>query len=117
MPVIDFIGTEGITVGDGYSAARGVFMTGERIEFVAASFAAGTGAVRHHHPHEQMAYVASGRFRVTIGDETFELTACQGWHAPPNVPHQVDAIEDSVMITGKNLIDREAHMAAPTRDS
>ena len=34
-----------------------------------------TGAVGalHHHPHTQITYVVSGRFRFTIGDETREV--------------------------------------------
>lgn len=32
----------------------------------------GIGAM-HHHPHTQITYVASGRFRFTIGDEVKEV--------------------------------------------
>jgi len=52
----------------------------------------------HSHPHEQIGYLASGRLLFELGDQRRELTAGDSWLAPPNVPHQVTALEPSVAI-------------------
>ena len=38
-------------------------------------FQKGSIGAMHHHPHTQITYVASGRFRFTIGDQTHEVVA------------------------------------------
>ncbi len=57
----------------------------------------------HAHENEQMACVLSGRvrFRLPQPDGTVcevELTAGEVMHAPPNVPHGVLVLEDSVLL-------------------
>ena len=39
-----------------------------------------TGAVGslHSHPHTQVTYIVSGRYRFTVGDETYEVKALEG---------------------------------------
>lgn len=59
--------------------------------------AGGVGAI-HHHYHTQMSYVESGRFAITIGDETRELKAGDVYHIPPDVPHGALAIEAGVLV-------------------
>ena len=48
-----------------------------------------TGAVgeMHKHHHAQIAYVASGRFKVTIEDETRTLVAGDSFYVPPHAMH------------------------------
>ncbi|MGA0556439.1 cupin domain-containing protein [Larkinella sp. VNQ87] len=57
----------------------------------------GIGAI-HHHYHTQMSYVESGRFAITIGEETQELKAGDVYHLPPNVPHGAVALEAGVLV-------------------
>ena len=38
------------------------------------SFETGAVGAMHSHPHTQITYVAEGRFRFTIGDETKEVS-------------------------------------------
>jgi quercetin dioxygenase-like cupin family protein len=52
----------------------------------------------HSHPHEQIGYLASGRLLFELGDQRRELAAGDSWLVPPNVPHQVTALEPSVAI-------------------
>lgn len=60
---------------------------------VRVCFEAGAVGALHSHPHEQVTYVARGRFRVTIGAETRELAAGDSFYAPPHVEHTVTALE------------------------
>jgi quercetin dioxygenase-like cupin family protein len=53
---------------------------------------------RHSHPHEQLAYLISGRIRVTCGERTFEATAGDSFVVPGGVEHQVVALERSVAL-------------------
>ena len=49
----------------------------------------------HSHPWEHQVYVLSGRGRVFIGDESFDVEEGFFVYVPPNVPHQfVNAGED-----------------------
>jgi quercetin dioxygenase-like cupin family protein len=52
----------------------------------------------HSHPHEQIGYLISGRVLFELGDERRELAAGDSWLVPPNVPHQVTALEPSLVI-------------------
>jgi quercetin dioxygenase-like cupin family protein len=46
---------------------------------------------------------------MTVGDEVSELTGRQGAHIPPHVPHRLEAIEDSEIVSCKNVIDGVGH--------
>lgn len=52
----------------------------------------------HRHPHEQAAYVFSGRVRVTVRDQSEELGPGSGYLVPPMVKHFLEALEDSVVL-------------------
>jgi quercetin dioxygenase-like cupin family protein len=52
----------------------------------------------HSHPHDQMAYVVSGRLAVRAGSETFEVSAGDSFVIRGGVEHQASAIESSVVI-------------------
>jgi quercetin dioxygenase-like cupin family protein len=52
----------------------------------------------HSHPHDQMAYVISGRLAVRAGNETFEVSAGDSFVIRGGVEHQASAIESSVVI-------------------
>ncbi len=57
----------------------------------------GVGAM-HSHPHEQITYVLSGRFRFTIGDEVHEVTAGDTLHKKPHVMHGCTCLEAGTLI-------------------
>lgn len=92
-----------------YSTAAGPLVAGEHLEAGLFHFKANEGAVEHAHPSEQVMYVISGKLRVRFGEETKELGPGQAFVAPPNVLHQVTAIEDTEVFSCKNLVDGHAH--------
>ena len=59
-----------------------------------------TGAVGslHSHPHTQVTYIVSGRFRFTVGDETYEVKAGDTLVKKNGVIHGCVALEGGVML-------------------
>ena len=59
-----------------------------------------TGAVGalHSHPHTQLTYIVSGRFRFTVGDETIEVGAGDTLLKKNGVVHGCTALEGGVML-------------------
>jgi quercetin dioxygenase-like cupin family protein len=55
------------------------------------------GAV-HSHPHTQIAYIASGRFRFTIGDETREVSRGDTLLKQDGVTHGCVCLEKGVLV-------------------
>lgn len=53
---------------------------------------------RHHHPHEQIGYLVSGRIRLHIGDQSYECTPGDSWCVPGGTEHGADVIEDAVAV-------------------
>ena len=53
---------------------------------------------RHAHPNEQITNVLSGRLRFVLGDEEQIVGAGATVLIPGNVPHEVEALEDSVAL-------------------
>jgi quercetin dioxygenase-like cupin family protein len=52
----------------------------------------------HSHPHDQMAYVISGRLSIHAGDRTFEVGAGDSFVIRGGVEHQATALEPSAVI-------------------
>lgn len=96
-----------------YSTAFGELITGERIEVGRLAFEPDEGAVEHAHPQEQVMYVISGRLRVELADESGELGPGEAFLAPPNVRHRVTAIESTIVLSCKDVIDGTGHKIAP----
>jgi quercetin dioxygenase-like cupin family protein len=92
-----------------HSTATGESITGSKIEVGYLRFKAGTGANPHTHPNEQIFICLEGRLRIRIGDETREIGPGEACLMPPNVEHQASAIEDSVFISAKDLVDGKGH--------
>jgi quercetin dioxygenase-like cupin family protein len=59
---------------------------------------AGWIGTAHSHPHDQMAYVISGRLQVTAGGRTFEVHTGDSFVIGGGVEHQATALEASVVI-------------------
>jgi quercetin dioxygenase-like cupin family protein len=97
------------TVTPKYSTAYGELVTGGQVEVGRLRFEKGYGAVEHAHPQEQVLIVLEGKVRVTLGGETAELGPFSGFHAPPNVPHTLDALEDTTVISCKGIIGGTGH--------
>jgi quercetin dioxygenase-like cupin family protein len=58
------------------------------------------GAVvpEHCHVNEQITMLQSGRLRFLVGGREIEVQAGQALVLEPNVPHRVEAIEDSLAV-------------------
>lgn len=59
---------------------------------------AGALVPAHTHTHEQTGYLASGRIRLTIGEEARELSPGDCWMVPGEAPHEAVALEESVLV-------------------
>ena len=57
----------------GAGVTRRVLAYTDGLMCVENTFETGAVGALHHHPHTQITYVVSGRFRFTIGDETREV--------------------------------------------
>jgi len=51
----------------------------------------------HQHPHEQVTYVISGRFKFTVGNETTVLEPGMVALIPGNTPHGGTTLTDCVV--------------------
>ena len=73
-------------------------ITGEKAMLVRWQFKKGALAARHSHPHEQVVVMVSGRLRLAVGDEETIMGANDMVVIPPHVPHEAEALEDTVVI-------------------
>ena len=65
---------------------------------VEVHFETGTVAARHHHPHEQITYVISGKFEFTVGDETYIVSPGDSLYKQPNIEHGATCIEAGTLL-------------------
>ena len=59
---------------------------------------AGAVVPRHAHPHEQVASVLEGSLRFVVGGEEQVVSAGESMIVPGGVPHEVEALEDSLVL-------------------
>ena len=52
----------------------------------------------HRHPSEQISFLQQGKLRFTLDGEVCLLEAGEMLEIPPNVPHSVEVIEESVVV-------------------
>lgn len=87
-----------------YSSGRGQVLRSDRIEVTKIRFQKGYGADTHQHPEEQVLYLLEGRLRITCGGETYDVLPGEGTFHGSDVPHSAEALEDTVAISFKNLV-------------
>jgi quercetin dioxygenase-like cupin family protein len=105
MPFYRFDELPQETISPDYSTAAGGTVTGDVIEVGRYAMAKGTGADPHRHPNEQIIYVLRGRLQATVGEESRTVGPGEAVHVPTNVVHQVRALEDSLFLSSKNLVE------------
>lgn len=71
---------------------------GEKSMVCKMNYAAGNFATEHTHPHEQSGYVISGKYRMTVEDEEYELNPGDSYAVPGNVRHSFLVIEGGEVI-------------------
>jgi quercetin dioxygenase-like cupin family protein len=104
MGLVKFDADQDNVVSGSYSQGRGPVLRSDSLEVTRIAFAEGEGADVHQHPEEQVMYVLSGRLRVTCGEETYEVSTGEASFHPANVPHAVQAVEDTVGLSLKNQV-------------
>ena len=109
MPFVMFDDLEKEYVTPQHSAAYGELITGRAVEMGRLAFKQGEGAREHSHPQEQIIYIISGRVMAELSGETRELGPGSAFHALPGQPHRITALEDTTVLSVKNVIDGVGH--------
>jgi len=65
---------------------------------VKVTFEKGAVGSQHTHPHVQTTYVASGKFEMTIGNETKIIQEGDGYYVAPNIIHGCVCLEAGILI-------------------
>ena len=79
-------------------ARRRILIDGDKLMLIQADLDKGAVVAQHNHPHEQITYVVKGRVEFTVSGEKSILEVGQAIHLPSNAPHEVVAIEASVVV-------------------
>ena len=76
------------------------FITCERVTLAQVGLKRGCVVTRHAHENEQVTYVLQGalRFWLGEGEEERVVRAGEVLHVPSNLPHKVEAIQDSLAL-------------------
>lgn len=82
----------------GPGVTRRVLAYSKGLMCVENTFEKGAVGALHSHPHTQITYVVSGRFRFEIGGETREVTAGDTMLKTDSVPHGCVALEPGVLL-------------------
>ncbi len=62
------------------------------------TFEANTRIPDHAHPHEQVGYVVSGRVRMTVDGQDYDLGPGDSYRAPSGVRHGALTLEPTVIV-------------------
>lgn len=60
------------------------------------------GPLHQHDDHETTCHLISGKLKISIGDEIFVANPGDTWFHPMGVPHQSEALEESVQLEVKS---------------
>ena len=73
-------------------------IVGTKEMLVKWEFKKGAIAARHRHPHEQIVVMVQGKLRLSVGDGETIMGPDDVVVIPPNVMHEAEALEDTVVI-------------------
>jgi Uncharacterized conserved protein, contains double-stranded beta-helix domain len=93
-----FIATEEKVYTAGEGITRQFVGYDNSIMMVKVMFEKGAIGIQHQHPHAQTTYVVSGKFEMTIGDETKILQAGDGFYTEPDILHGCVCLEAGILI-------------------
>jgi quercetin dioxygenase-like cupin family protein len=96
MPLIHYETTKAVQMFPG--VVRRTMTDGERMMLILVTINKGAVVPSHTHPHEQTGYLISGSMEFKLGKEKLELEPGDSWLVPPDVPHEVRALEDCTLI-------------------
>ena len=83
-------------VFDGLSRKVGAY--NDNVMVVEVHFEEGVTAPLHHHVHEQVTYVMSGKFEFTVGDQTYIVGAGDSLYKQPNIEHGATCLEAGTLL-------------------
>jgi quercetin dioxygenase-like cupin family protein len=88
---------------DGFTEAlKGIMMKtlvhGDKTIVVEFRLKRGSILPLHKHPHEQTGYLVSGKLRMSIGKEKFDVRHGDGWNIPGDIEHGAEAVDDSIAV-------------------
>jgi len=81
-----------------YNNVSSRLMAGEKLMFVEHRVKKGHTATGDKHENEQLTLILSGSLKVTIGKESHVLKNGDAVLIPSNVVHNIEVLEDSVVI-------------------
>lgn len=96
----------------GKGVTRRILAHGGTMMAVEVTFEQDAVGPLHHHPHEQLTYVLSGRFAFTIDGVTKEVSAGDTLYKAPNIVHGCVCLEAGVLLDTFTP-QREDFLAAP----
>ena len=70
----------------------------EQMTIAIVGLAAGGTVPTHSHMNEQIMNIFSGRMKVIVDGKEMVLSGGSSLVIPPNVPHSVEALEDTVAV-------------------
>ncbi|MBT8039751.1 MAG: cupin domain-containing protein [Xanthomonadales bacterium] len=82
----------------GGGVVRQIMGFNDDLMLVRVCFSEGAIGYTHAHPHSQVAFVESGEFEFTIGDDTKTLKAGDCAYVPPNADHGAVCKEEGVLL-------------------
>ncbi|SDF46185.1 Cupin domain-containing protein [Limimaricola pyoseonensis] len=82
----------------GGGLTRKVAAFNDNLMCVEVHFETGTTAPLHHHPHEQITYVISGRFEFTVGERTYEVGPGDSLYKQPDIVHGATCLEAGTLL-------------------
>ncbi|MEM8789663.1 MAG: cupin domain-containing protein [Pseudomonadota bacterium] len=93
-----FPGADGELTEVATGLRRKVCAQAPNVMVVEVHFDAGVTAPMHHHPHEQITYVMSGRFEFTVGDAVHVVAAGDSLYKQPNIEHGATCLEAGMLL-------------------
>ena len=93
-----FPGTENTLFDAGGGLTRKVAAYNDNLMCVEVHFETGTVAARHHHRHEQITYVISGKFEFTVGDKTYIVSAGDSLYKQRDIEHGATCLEAGTLL-------------------
>lgn len=99
---------------------RRAIATGEKLYQMLVELKKGSQLPEHHHVHEQIVHVVSGRIKLIVSGKPHELGPSQSFVLASDVPHAVDVLEDALVVDTfspprEDLIAQDRAAAAQTK--
>ena len=93
-----FPGDENALFDAGGGLTRKVCAHSDTMMCVEVLFEKGTVAALHSHPHEQITYVISGKFELTVGDKTHVVGPGDSLYKQPHIVHGATCLEAGTLL-------------------